>query len=83
MFFEGNSLQSADELLCELLDQRLYSSSLCASMDEVPLKIPMVSSQAVEEGVEITVPDYLSILQETEVNIPTSTQFPHVISLIL
>lgn len=44
-------------------------------MDDVPLKIPMVSSQAVEEDVKITVPDYLGILQETEVNIPT--HFPH------
>lgn len=35
----------------------------------------MVPSQAGEEGIEITVPDYLSILQETEVTIPT--HFPH------
>lgn len=40
-------------------------------MDGVPLKIPMVPSQAVEEDVNITVPDYLSILQDTEVSIPT------------
>lgn len=44
-------------------------------MEDVPLKIPMVFSQAVKEDVQITVLDYLSILQETEVNIPTTQMF--------
>lgn len=57
-------------------NQRLNSPSLCASMDDVPLKIPMVSAQAMEEDIGITVPDYLRILQETEVNIPT--HFPNI-----
>lgn len=73
-FLELKSCQWGDEFWCGS-NQRPNSPSLCVSMDDVPLKIPMVSSQAVEEDVEITVPDYLSILQETEVNIPT--HFPH------
>lgn len=40
-------------------------------MGDVPLKMPRLFSQAVEEDIRITIPDYLSILQETEVSIPT------------
>lgn len=69
-FLELKSCRCGDEFLCGS-DQRLNSLSLCVRMDDVPLKIPVVSSQLVKEDVEITVPDYLGILQETEVNIPT------------
>ncbi|XP_044058748.1 ubiquitin-associated protein 1-like [Siniperca chuatsi] len=35
-------------------------------MDEVPLKMPLRASQEVKEDVKVIVPDYLTILQETE-----------------
>ncbi|KAK5874686.1 hypothetical protein PBY51_019613 [Eleginops maclovinus] len=35
-------------------------------MDGVPVRVPHFASQEVEEDVEVTVPDYLSILQDTE-----------------
>lgn len=44
------------------------SPSELSSMDDVPLKMPQGVSQEVIEDVNITVPDYLTILQETEVS---------------
>lgn len=38
-------------------------------MDSVPLKVPQVVSQEVRQHVEVNVPDYLTILQETEVSV--------------
>ncbi|KAM8762929.1 uncharacterized protein ubap1lb isoform 1-T4 [Acanthopagrus schlegelii] len=35
-------------------------------MDGVPLKMPQVPSQEVKEDIKVTVPDYLTILRETE-----------------
>lgn len=37
-------------------------------MDSIPLKMPQ-GVQTVNEGVEVTVPDYFRILQETEVSL--------------
>lgn len=37
-------------------------------MDGVPLKMPQSASQELKEDFEIMVPDYLAILQETEVS---------------
>lgn len=38
------------------------------SMDSIPLKMPQGAPQTVNEDVEVTLPDYLRILQETEVS---------------
>lgn len=38
-------------------------------MDSIPLKMPQGASQTVNEDVEVTIPDYLRILQETEVSL--------------
>lgn len=43
------------------------SFSELSSMDGVPLKMPQGSSQEVKKDVKVIVPDYLNILQETEV----------------
>lgn len=37
-------------------------------MDGVPLKIPHSASQKVKDDVKVVVPDYLTILQDTEVS---------------
>lgn len=39
------------------------------SMDSVPLKMPQGAPQKVNEDIQVIVPDYLSILQETEVSV--------------
>lgn len=38
-------------------------------MDSIPLKMPQGASQTVNADVEVTVPDYLGILQETEASL--------------
>lgn len=38
-------------------------------MDSIPLKMPQCESLTVNEDVEVTIPDYLRILQETEVSL--------------
>lgn len=50
------------------------SNCLCvcqwlSSMDGVPLKMPQAVSQEVKQHVEVIVPDYLTILQETGVSV--------------
>lgn len=40
-----------------------------SSMDGVPLKMPQAVSQDVRQLSEVIVPDYLTILQETEVSV--------------
>lgn len=42
---------------------------VCLSMDGVPLKMPQGASQQVKEDIKVIVPDYLTILQETEVTV--------------
>ena len=42
-----------------------------SSMDGVPLKMPQSLSQEVKEDIKVIVPDYLTILQETEVSTNT------------
>lgn len=37
-------------------------------MDSIPLKMPQGAPQTVNEDVDVTIPDYLRILQETEVS---------------
>lgn len=44
-----------------------FSVSEFSSMDGVPLKMPQGPPQEVKEDVKIIIPDYLVILQETEV----------------
>lgn len=39
-----------------------------SSMDGVPLKMPQNASQELKEDFKVIVPDYLTILQETEVS---------------
>ncbi len=43
-------------------------------MDGVPLKLPQGASEEVKEDVRVIVPDYLTILQETEVSVFVSVQ---------
>lgn len=38
-------------------------------MDSIPLKMPQCVSLTVNEDVEVTIPDYLRTLQETEVSL--------------
>lgn len=38
-------------------------------MDSIPLKMPQAAPQAVNEGVDVLIPDYVTILQETEVSL--------------
>lgn len=38
-------------------------------MDGVPLKMPQAFPQEVKENVGVMVPDYLSVLQQTEVRV--------------
>ena len=45
------------------------SLSEVSSMDGVPLKMPQGAPQEVKEDVKVIVPDYLSILRETEVSV--------------
>lgn len=44
-------------------------------MDSIPLKMPQGAPQTVSEDVDVTLPDYLRILQETEVR-PCVFVFP-------
>lgn len=37
-------------------------------MDSLPLKMPQGAPQKVNEDIQVIVPDYLSILEETEVS---------------
>lgn len=51
-----------------LLETVKLSFCVCASMGDVPLKVPELFSPAAEEDIRIPIPDYLSILRQTEVS---------------
>lgn len=51
-------------------------------MDGVPLKVPQVVSQEVKQQVKVNVPDYLSVLQETEVNVVEQSEQSRYIKII-
>lgn len=53
---------------CRNIDERSNCVCVCR-MDSVPLKVPQVVSHEVRQHVEVNVPDYLAILQETEVSV--------------
>lgn len=42
------------------------------SMDSIPLKMPQGAPQTVNDDVDVTIPDYLRILQATEVSLYVS-----------
>ncbi|KAG8001047.1 Programmed cell death protein 7, partial [Nibea albiflora] len=49
----------------DVANEENVSGELC-SMDDVPLRMPQGASQEAKEDVKVFVPDYLTILQETE-----------------
>lgn len=44
-------------------------SRVGAGMDSIPLKMPQVVPQTTNDCVDVAVPDYVTILQETEVSL--------------
>lgn len=52
-------------------------------MDSIPLKVPQGAPQTVNEDVAVTIPDCLSILQETEVSLYVSIIVRHNLCAVL